>query len=257
MGTRDYKAWRFRKRYYKQFNNHDSYPAGLGRWITQKIPSERQNPGEIVVTVQADVCLFRATFACFGSDRPETCLEIHHLPETGKADNPISLQARFNYACQRCETQAGQTKTQYSRPEHLDRHMVSVHGGQREIDYDSWLQSQRDMVEQWEKSWEESGAFGDDTGQSTPEEKPSWFAPLNDLFIEWVYIIDLDREVLSINNSVHLRLDQVRHLTGIGALEDAGLGGQYRRSMVLVPGFLPEDAVTRFVCLPCSPLDLF
>ena len=127
--------------------------------------------------------------------------------------------------------------------------MMSTHGRGRETDYVSWLQAQRNMVEQWESSWE-------NPGETIYEEKPSWFAPLNDLLIEWVYIKDLDREIFSINNSVHLRLDQICHLTWIGALADAGLGGEYRRSMVLVPGFLPEDAVTRFVVLPCSSLGL-
>ena len=61
MGTRGYKVWRFRKRYYKQYNPGDSYPDGLGRWISKAIPSEMQAaPREPIVTVQPDVCCFRS-----------------------------------------------------------------------------------------------------------------------------------------------------------------------------------------------------
>lgn len=38
MRTRGFKAWRFRKRYYVEHMNHDSYPTGLGTWIARKIP---------------------------------------------------------------------------------------------------------------------------------------------------------------------------------------------------------------------------
>lgn len=41
MGTRGYKAWRFRKRYYVQYNQWDSYPSRLGTDIAAQIPSDR------------------------------------------------------------------------------------------------------------------------------------------------------------------------------------------------------------------------
>ena len=44
MGSRGYKAWRFRKRYYVEYNDSNSYPHdGFGSWLAHEIPSDRNN----------------------------------------------------------------------------------------------------------------------------------------------------------------------------------------------------------------------
>lgn len=163
MGTRGYKAWRFRKRYYKEYIGHDSYPSGLGSWIAETIP------------------------------------RLH------------------------------------------DKYM-------------DWLQEQRRMVEEWEREWEyalavEAGANVRSAWSIHEEKKPSWFPPMNDTMIEWVYILDLDREIFSINNSVHIKLEEVPHVKWVDALVDGRLGDRkrYFRWAVLVPGCVPETAITDLV----------
>ncbi|KAI4193083.1 MAG: hypothetical protein LQ350_008478 [Teloschistes chrysophthalmus] len=49
MGTRGYKAWRLRKRYYIKFNQWDTYPEGLGKEIVMTIPN---NPSEYASWLQ-------------------------------------------------------------------------------------------------------------------------------------------------------------------------------------------------------------
>jgi len=58
------------------------------------------------------------------------------------------------------------------------------------------------------------------------ERPPTWFAPLNNVMIEWVYIIDLDRELFSVNNGAHFRLDQISKLNWPEALGEGRLGAQ-------------------------------
>jgi hypothetical protein len=40
MGTRGYYAFVFRGRFYVYYNHWDSYPAGLGKIIVDKIPED-------------------------------------------------------------------------------------------------------------------------------------------------------------------------------------------------------------------------
>ena len=42
MGTRGFRAWRLRKRYYAHYNQYDSYPRGLGQDIAGEIPSDHE-----------------------------------------------------------------------------------------------------------------------------------------------------------------------------------------------------------------------
>lgn len=67
-------------------------------------------------------------------------------------------------------------------------------------------------------------------------EQTIWLAPLNDFMIEWVYIIDLDREVFSVNNGAHFKLDRIPHIDWMGSLADGRLGDK-----ISLP-FVGEDA---------------
>ncbi|KAL8861612.1 MAG: hypothetical protein Q9178_002137 [Gyalolechia marmorata] len=157
MGTRGYKAWRLRKRYYFQYNHWDSYPEGLGEDIAKTIPTD---PGE----------------------------------------------------------------------------------------YAAWLEAQRKMVTEWEAMWIIYLALAYDGEQSGELPKfmwdyqPSFLAPLNDVYIEWVYILDLDREIFSVSNGAHFKLDRIPHIDWIGALDVGSLGDQ-----ICLPALLPEGACTNVV----------
>ena len=137
MGTRGFKAWRFRKRYYFQYNHWDSYPEGLGSQIASEIPSEHEQ-------------------------------------------------------------------------------------------YISWLAAQRKQAEIRESRWDEYLTVDPDIEDPTvdldfmDEYHPSSLVPLNDTYIEWVYILDLDREIFSVNNGAHFKLEQGPHINWIAALADGG-----------------------------------
>ena len=163
MGTRGYKAWRFRKRYYVQYNHWDSYPSGLGTDIAAQIPS--------------------------GKD-----------------------------------------------------------------EYQAWLKSQREELEVWEATWLAYLALdptevASQKFHASPsifgEVVPSFLVPLNDLYIEWVYVLDLDREIFTVNNGAHFKLDQIPHLDWIDALAVGELGDQ-----IALPGAVPKDALANLVADP-------
>ena len=116
------------------------------------------------------------------------------------------------------------------------------------VKYQEWLATQRKSVEEWEALYE---AFltvkpGNENPADLPEfmhqQIPSLLAPLNDLFIEWIYIVDLDREVFSVNNGAHFKLDQVPHIDWINSLTCGSLGDQ-----ISVPGTIPLEALTSLV----------
>ena len=165
MGTRGYKAWRFRKRYYYHYKPYDCYPSGLGKEITYEIPSSSEK-------------------------------------------------------------------------------------------YLAWLEDQRSMVAEWEVQWDEYLAVNpsstdplklpDHLPEFMVENPPTYTAPQNDLYIEWVYILDLDREILSVNNGAHFKLDRIPHVDWIAALAGARLFSD----KIVLPGLVPEDAVASLVAEP-------
>lgn len=72
---------------------------------------------------------------------------------------------------------------------------------------------------------------------------PSYLAPLNDTFIEWVYIFDLDREVFSVNNSIHFKLDQVPYINW----KDVKI---WTVNAPILASLVPEDALVSLVATP-------
>lgn len=157
MGTRGFKAWRFRKRYCALYNNQDSYADHIGMQIVQRIPSDREK-------------------------------------------------------------------------------------------YLAWLQAERRQAEEWETCWDHKMALEPGTRTTASCEDfdilkvPSWFTPLNGVMIEWVYIIDLDRELFSVNDGAHFRLDQVSKINWPEALGDSRLG-----DIIALPALLPDGAIIGLV----------
>ena len=148
MGTRGYKAWRFRKRYYVEYNGMDSYPEGLGTWIARGIPM-------------------------------------------GRDDYINWLEAR--------------RREMAYRDAHLDRYLAIEQGPKQDESSDD------------EEPDECAIEF-------IADNQPVWVVPLNDLFIEWVYIIDLDREIFSVNNGAHYKLDRIPHINWIESLANGLMG---------------------------------
>lgn len=116
------------------------------------------------------------------------------------------------------------------------------------VKYQEWLTTERKSAEEWEALYE---AFltvkpGNENPADLPEfmqqQIPSLLAPLNDLFMEWIYIVDLDREVFSVNNGAHFKLDQVPHIDWIKSLTRGSLGDQ-----ISVPGTIPLEVITSLV----------
>lgn len=79
------------------------------------------------------------------------------------------------------------------------------------------------------------------------------FAPvLNDADIKWVYTIDLDNEVFTINNSAHVRLIGASDLAWTKALAHGHYGDAF-----LSPGSIPEEAIADIVVqLPVPSPDI-
>ena len=157
MGTRGLRVVRFRKRYYKFYQQYDSYPTGLGSEVAAKIPTDA-------------------------------------------------------------------------------------------VKYQEWLATERKSAEEWESLYH---AFllvkpGNEVPADLPDfmqqQPPSLLAPLNDTWIEWIYIVDLDREIFSVNNGAHFKLDQVPQIDWINSLANGGLGDQ-----ISLPGTIPLEAVTSLV----------
>ena len=116
------------------------------------------------------------------------------------------------------------------------------------VKYQEWLATERKSAEEWETLYE---AFltvkpGNEVTVELPafmhEQPPSLLAPLNDTYIEWIYIVDLDREIFSVNNGAHFKLEQVPHIDWINSLAKGGLGDR-----ISLPGILPLEAVTSLV----------
>lgn len=78
-------------------------------------------------------------------------------------------------------------------------------------------------------------------------ESPStWFAPLNNVLIEWIYIIDLDRKLFSVNNDAHFRLDQISKLNWPKVLDESR-----RENTIALLTRLPNDVMIDLVVATC------
>ncbi|KAI4168630.1 MAG: hypothetical protein LQ348_007459 [Seirophora lacunosa] len=131
-------------------------------------------------------------------------------------------------------------------------------------EYVQWLEAERQKSAGSEAKWERcliirpkaEGNAGDAEEEEDGEEErsryysgdecdpnPSYLAPLNGTFIEWVYIFDLDREVFSVNNSIHFKLDQVPYINW----KDVKI---WTVNAPILASLVPEDALVSLVATP-------
>ncbi|CAF9940890.1 hypothetical protein IMSHALPRED_002210 [Imshaugia aleurites] len=71
---------------------------------------------------------------------------------------------------------------------------------------------------------------------------PSYMPIFNDVLIEWIYVLDLDREIFSIDHGAHLKMGCIPRLRWIYALAKTDNGDR-----LLLPDLLPENATTSLV----------
>lgn len=71
---------------------------------------------------------------------------------------------------------------------------------------------------------------------------PSYLPEFNDVFTEWVYVVDLDREVFTVDHAVHFKLDKIPRHDWINALGVGCLGER-----ILLPCFVPKESITDLV----------
>lgn len=163
MGTRGYRVVRFRNRYYRFYNQRDSYPEGLGRNVVSGIPKDP------------------AAYQEWLAGQREQALQWHNDVERfvcGNNANPLNM-------------------------------------------------SVVDEEQQW-------GVATD----TLPDFKPA----LNDLYIEWVYTIDLDNEVFTIDNGAHIQLSWASKVDWIPALAHGFYGDK-----ILLPEAFQEEALADIV----------
>ena len=116
--------------------------------------------------------------------------------------------------------------------------------------YAKWLEDQRHWAAKTEAECEECLTLKLEDGgyrlsESEDDNGPTWLVPLNDTWIEWVYVIDLDREVFSVNNGAHFKLNEIAKIVWMQALADGALGDK-----LVLPGLVPEEALANLVTRP-------
>ena len=77
---------------------------------------------------------------------------------------------------------------------------------------------------------------------------PSYKPIFNDLWIEWVYVVDLDREIFSVDHGAHFKMGHIPRLGWIDALAKTHDGDR-----LLLPDLLPENATTSLVVRSAPP----
>ena len=83
---------------------------------------------------------------------------------------------------------------------------------------------------------------------------PSYVPKFNDIFIEWVYVIDLDREIFSVDHGAHFQLGNIPRGGWIDALDTTySFDRTYDGHRLVLPDLLPDNAVTSLVVRPDNP----
>lgn len=85
--------------------------------------------------------------------------------------------------------------------------------------YTTWLDAQRKKLVESKICWGDhlsirsknldSKIYKSSYLEDLNDVKSTWFVSLIDFFIEWVFIVDLNHEILSINNSMHFKLNDI------------------------------------------------
>lgn len=129
-------------------------------------------------------------------------------------------------------------------------------------EYRQWLDRMRKTAAGWHKRYEsvisvtpgkhvakssdDNDSFDDNESLEDnfmEHQLPSFLAPMNSLFIEWVYIIDLDNEAFTVNHGAHFRLDQIPD-HWIGSLARVPIR---EREVIVIPGSVPDESIASLV----------
>ena len=77
---------------------------------------------------------------------------------------------------------------------------------------------------------------------------PSYMPVFNKDDVMWVYVIDLDREIFSVDNGAHFKLGSIPKFGWIDALDKT-----FREHRLVLPDRVPDNAVTSLVVTPAPP----
>ena len=77
---------------------------------------------------------------------------------------------------------------------------------------------------------------------------PCYRPGFNDLFIEWMYTVDLDREIFSIDSVCHFKLNKIPKDDWIGVIAYDDDGGKFIR-----PHLVPADSLFSFTSQSKEP----
>ncbi|KAL9033475.1 MAG: hypothetical protein Q9214_007499, partial [Letrouitia sp. 1 TL-2023] len=214
MGTRGLKVYRFRKRYYIFYNQYDSYPEGLGKTLVQEIPADPEEYKEWLATKRQEAAKWEeqwTTYACvdsvtfFGdkSDGQEPSTHPNDPESSAGSSSAITVVVPL----EKVEANAEPVES------------AGV-----------FCRCDRPKTQSLE---------ADTLSDFMRQQSPAYFTPMNDIWIEWVYTIDLDLETFSVSNSAHFKLNLLPRDTWIDSLAT----GQQDDQIVL-PGLVPPGAAT-------------
>ena len=130
--------------------------------------------------------------------------------------------------------------------------------------YQAWLAAERTKAAKWDKAVQDTLEVerdcinnGEDKDCSQGSETssnnfspwqlygpdvdrfPSYVPEFNDLFYEWMYVVDLDREVFTVDHAVHFKLDKILRHDWANSL---GVSDSEER--ILLPCFVPKQSIT-------------
>ncbi|CAD6577020.1 MAG: hypothetical protein ASARMPREDX12_008084 [Alectoria sarmentosa] len=130
--------------------------------------------------------------------------------------------------------------------------------------YQAWLAAERAKAAKWDKAVQDTLEVerdcinnGEDEDCSQGSETssnnlspwqlygpdvdrfPSYVPEFNDLFYEWMYVVNLDREVFTVDHAVHFQLDKIPKHDWANSL---GVSDSEER--ILLPCFVPKQSIT-------------
>ena len=190
MGTRGYRNVRFRGRYYRFFNSHNSGPEDYGSYIVNEIPIDPEKYQKWLAKQRAEASEWASAFEKF--------LYVKR---------PVAK-----------ETKDQEFDDEISEPGSEVSEGALLH----------WNYDVRGNVDELPL--------------------PSYMPNFNDKFFEWVYVIDLDREIFSVDHGAHFKLGNIPRPGWIDALYKT-----YNEHRLVLPDLLPDNSVTSLVVTPDPP----
>ncbi|KAG7005749.1 hypothetical protein G7Y79_00018g045560 [Physcia stellaris] len=117
-------------------------------------------------------------------------------------------------------------------------------------EYLSWLAAQRSQLSEREKLWEEHLAVQPSAFESRnpmaprahreEDGAPRWFIPSH---VDWVFIVDLDRQVLDVGDGLQFALEELPHIDWAGIIEVRRMAAKVGLLHELFPGMGGEAAL--------------